>query len=79
MPRVVEPAQLKSAATLRKHLAKYQDLELLLQIGEYKRGADGEADEAIRYNGPIRKLLEQSSQQLSSFEDSVRSLRELLP
>jgi type III secretion protein N (ATPase) len=79
MPRVVAPAQLKSAATLRKHLAKYQDVELLLQIGEYKRGTDREADEAIRCNGPIRQLLQQSAQQLSSFEDSVRSLQELLP
>ena len=79
MPRVVEPAHLKSAARLRKHLAKYQDIELLLQIGEYKRGADDDADQAIRYIEPIRKLLQQSSQELSAFADSARALRELLP
>ncbi|MFL6604245.1 MAG: FliI/YscN family ATPase [Steroidobacteraceae bacterium] len=74
MPRVAQPAHLRAAAVLRKQLAKYQDVELLLQIGEYKRGSDAEADEAIRNIPAIRKLLQQPAEQLSGFEESVAAL-----
>jgi type III secretion protein N (ATPase) len=74
MPRVVNPEHLRAAALVRKHLAKYQDVELLLQIGEYKHGTDSDADAAIGKMAPIRQLLQQSAQQLSSFEDNVRAL-----
>src|SRR3546814_21178620 len=47
MPRVTEPAHQRAAGQLRKYLAKYQDIELLLQLGEYKRGTDPDADIAI--------------------------------
>jgi type III secretion protein N (ATPase) len=74
MPRVAQPAHLHAAASIRKQLAKYQDVELLLQIGEYKRGSDAEADEAIRNVPAIRKLLQQSADQLSGFDESVAAL-----
>ena len=74
MPRVVQPAHLRAAASLRKQLAKYQDVELLLQTGEYKRGSDAEADEAIRNIPAIRKLLRQPADQLSGFDESVAAL-----
>jgi type III secretion protein N (ATPase) len=74
MPRVAQPAHQRAAGLLRKHLAKYQDVELLLQIGEYKRGSDADADEAIRNIPFIRKLLQQSSEQRSGFDESVAAL-----
>jgi type III secretion protein N (ATPase) len=74
MPRVAQPAHLHAAASIRKQLAKYQDVELLLQIGEYKRGSDAEADEAIRNIPAIRKLLQQPADQLSGFDDNVMAL-----
>ena len=74
MPRVAQPAHLHAAALMRKQLAKYQDVELLLQIGEYKRGSDAEADEAIRNIPAIRKLLQQPADQLSGFDDNVMAL-----
>jgi type III secretion protein N (ATPase) len=74
MPRVAQPAHLRAAASLRKQLAKYQDVELLLQTGEYKRGSDAEADEAIRNIPAIRKLLQQPADELSGFDESVVAL-----
>jgi type III secretion protein N (ATPase) len=74
MPRVAQPAHLRAAGLLRKHLAKFQDVELLLQIGEYKKGSDADADEAIRNIPVIRKLLQQSSEQRSGFDESVAAL-----
>jgi type III secretion protein N (ATPase) len=74
MSRVAQPAHLRAAGLLRKHLAKYQDVELLLQIGEYKKGSDAEADEAIRNIPVIRKLLQQPADQLARFDESVAAL-----
>ena len=46
MGRVASQDHLAAAARLRKLLAKYQEIELLLQIGEYKAGGDLDADAA---------------------------------
>lgn len=76
MNRVVDPAHVEQAGRMRKLLAKYQDIELLLQLGEYKPGGDPEADEAIRRIPAIRRLLTQSSDSLARFEDTRRQLAE---
>jgi ATP synthase in type III secretion protein N len=78
MPRVVEPEHLKAAAALRKQLARYQEIELLVRIGEYKAGTDPEADEAIRNIGRIRQLLQQSAHEKSDFDESVLALTRLV-
>jgi ATP synthase in type III secretion protein N len=78
MPRVTQAPHQRAAAALRKQLAKYQDAGLLLQNGEYKRGSDAEADEAIRNMQAIRRLLQQPSDQRSAFEESVAALTGLL-
>jgi type III secretion protein N (ATPase) len=77
MPRVVEQSHLRAAGQLRKYLAKYHDIELLLQLGEYKRGADPEADIAIEKIGPMRQLLQQPAGELVPFAQSADTLRRL--
>jgi len=77
MPRVTEPAHQRAAGQLRKYLAKYQDIELLLQLGEYKRGTDPDADIAIEKIGPMRQLLQQSAGELVPFERSADAVRRL--
>lgn len=77
MPRVVDEAHIRAAGQLRKVLAKYQDIELLLQLGEYKRGSDREADIAIEKIEPIRNLLRQPSSELVDFAHSSEALRRL--
>ena len=79
MPRVVDGAHQKAAGQLRKLLAKHQDIELLLQLGEYKRGSDPDADAAVEKIGPIRKLLQQSSSELVPFTQSADALRKMFP
>jgi type III secretion protein N (ATPase) len=78
MSRVVSEQHQRVAGALRKQLAKYQEMELLLQIGEYKKGSDAEADAAIRNIQPIRQFLQQSSQSLSGFDESLGALMELM-
>ena len=79
MPRVTEPAHQHAAGQLRKYLAKYQDIELLLQLGEYKRGTDPDADIAIERIGPMRQLLQQPASELVPFDQSAQALRRLFP
>ncbi len=79
MPRVVDATHQRAAGQLRKLLAKHQDIELLVQLGEYKRGTDPDADAAIEKIGPIRKLLQQSSAELVPFAQSADALRKLFP
>jgi type III secretion protein N (ATPase) len=77
MPRVTEPTHQRAAGQLRKYLAKYQDIELLLQLGEYKRGTDPDADIAIEKIGPMRQLLQQSASELVPFDKSADAVRRL--
>ena len=77
MPRVVSKEHMQAAGLLRKYLAKYQEIELLIQLGEYKRGSDPDADIAIDKINAIRKLLQQSSDELVPFEQSSTELRKL--
>lgn len=77
MPRVVDQTHLRAAGQLRKYLAKFNDIELLLQLGEYKRGTDPDADIAIDKIGPIRKLLQQPATELVPFAQSSEALRRL--
>jgi type III secretion protein N (ATPase) len=74
MGRVAQPQHLQAAANLRKQLSKFQEMELLIQIGEYKAGADPAADEAIRNIGRIRQLLQQPADQLCTFDAAVTAL-----
>jgi len=77
MPRVVTAEHLQAAGVLRRRLAKYQEVELLVQIGEYKSGMDPDADVAIRSMPAIRSLLQQPASEVSGFDDSVRALMDL--
>lgn len=47
MPAVTSDEHRQLAAKLRQCLATYQDVELLIRIGEYQRGQDHEADYAV--------------------------------
>jgi ATP synthase in type III secretion protein N len=74
MRRVAQPQHMQAAAKLRQQLSKFQEMELLVQIGEYKAGTDPAADEAIRNISRIRQLLQQPSDQLCAFEAAVTAL-----
>lgn len=77
MTRVVDEKHLKAAGLLRKYMAKYQEIELLIQLGEYKRGSDPDADTAIAKIDGIRKLLQQPVTEIAPFNQSSDALRRL--
>ncbi len=63
---------------LRKLMAKYIDLELLIQVGEYVAGTDPVADMAIECNPAIEGLLKQHTHAHVTHAESVAQMREIL-
>lgn len=71
---VIKPEHRAAAGRLRELMAKYADVELLVKIGEYKRGSDVTADEAIDKIDEIRTFLKQGTRERSEFPTTIRSL-----
>lgn len=71
MHRIVPENHSQAAAKIRRLLAKYDEIELLIRVGEYRAGTDAEADEAIRKIEQIRKFLQQN--QVAGFYYSTTS------
>ncbi|MEM8819595.1 MAG: EscN/YscN/HrcN family type III secretion system ATPase, partial [Pseudomonadota bacterium] len=60
MATVAPREQIEAAALARRHLAKYRDIELLLQVGQYAEGVDREADAAIKAKPALDRFLRQN-------------------
>ena len=67
MPRVTGSAHQRAASLLRRYVAKYRDIEMLLQLGEYKPGGDADADTAIARIDAINQLLRQGTHEAADF------------
>jgi type III secretion protein N (ATPase) len=52
----------------------YQELELLVRVGEYQAGQDPEADEAIARKEAIRAFLCQSTTEKIDFNETLQLL-----
>lgn len=78
MHHVVTPDHRAAAARLRELLARYEEVELLLRVGEYKPGSDPFTDEAIARNETIRRFLRQPMDERVDFEETVAGLRDLV-
>jgi ATP synthase in type III secretion protein N len=76
MSRIVNPEHEAQAQKLRRLLAKYNEIELLVQMGEYKAGSDAEADAAMKHIGAIREFLKQPPSKLSAFDQTLKRLQE---
>jgi len=66
------------AGRLRELLAKYQEVELLVKIGEYKKGADKLTDEAIDKIEKIRAFLRQRTDERARFEDTLAQMKAMV-
>lgn len=61
MPQVAETEHLARARQFRSQWAKYQEIELLLQVGEYQEGQDAIADLAIKNRPAMQSFLQQAA------------------
>jgi type III secretion protein N (ATPase) len=77
MDQVVGRKQRDAAVHLRRLLARHQEIELLVRIGEYQAGSDPLADEALRKIEPIRDFLREAGNQATPFAATLQRLAEL--
>jgi type III secretion protein N (ATPase) len=78
MEVVASAAHRADAARLRALLARYNDIELLLRVGEYREGSDALADEAVAKIDSINAFLRQPSSDYVSMEETQRQMREIV-
>jgi type III secretion protein N (ATPase) len=77
MNALITPEHKEAAGTVRELMAKYQDIELLLKVGEYKKGSDRIADTAIEKHEAIRQFLRQKTDEHVSWEETLAQLQDL--
>lgn len=77
MNAIADPDHKAASGQLRKLMAKYQEVELLLKIGEYQPGNDPDADLAIARMDDIKGFLQQGLHECSDFETTRQALLEL--
>jgi ATP synthase in type III secretion protein N len=76
MPHIVSAKHLALAQKLRQMQACYQEIELLVRVGEYQAGQDPQADEALQRYPAICAFLQQENA-LSCNPDAVSLNRTL--
>ena len=77
MDQVVTSRHRAAASRVRELVARYAELEFLLQVGEYKAGADPVADEAIAKRPAIATFLRQGVGEDASWERTIELLEQL--
>lgn len=71
---IVTPEHQQAAGRVRDILSKYEDVEMLIKIGEYKAGNDPATDEAVRKIDQVNSFLRQTTHEQSNFDDTLHQL-----
>lgn len=77
MPSIIPKEHLQLAGKLREVLANYRKNELLIKIGEYKRGSDKAGDFAIDHIDKVNRFLKQDMMEKCTFDETMQLLRSL--
>jgi ATP synthase in type III secretion protein N len=75
--RVITDQHLNAARHIKLLLSKYQELEFLIKVGEYKSGQDKISDEAIKKYEQISSFLKQGNREKVDFSASLDMLYKL--
>lgn len=74
-PQLASEPQRDAAQMLRALLAKLNDVELLVQLGDYQAGQDALADRALAQRDGIDRFLRQPTRERSEFAATLALLR----
>lgn len=77
MQSIVSKEHLTLVGKLKEVLANYKKNELLIKIGEYKRGSDKSGDFAIDYIDKVNNFLKQGVDEKCSWSESMQLLKSL--
>lgn len=75
MNAVASPQHLSDALKVQSWLAAYAEIEILLKVGEYKKGVDPDVDLAVAKQQAINAFLKQSAGQACGYEQTLEQLR----
>ena len=78
MNEICSEEQISASNDLRKLMAKYIDMELLIQVGEYVAGTDHVADMAIECHSAIESFMKQHTHALVTHSQAVETMRDIL-
>jgi type III secretion protein N (ATPase) len=77
MDSVTGPKHREAASRIRQLMSSYKDIELLVRVGEYTKGSDKVADEAIDKIDDINAFLKQKPDEHSAFPETIERLLQL--
>jgi ATP synthase in type III secretion protein N len=66
-----------AASRVRVLMARHAELELLLRVGEYRKGADALSDEAVARHAAIEAFLRQNADDVTPWQETLASLQDL--
>ncbi|EHM5449673.1 FliI/YscN family ATPase [Salmonella enterica] len=78
MQNVVSQEHMKAAGLFKDIYSRYEDIELLIRIGEYQRGLDLEMDKIIDNRRLFEQFLRQDSKVVTCFENTKDNLFKLV-
>lgn len=75
--RIIADKHRDAARKIRLLLSKHEEIEFLVRVGEYHKGTDPIADEAMKKYDSIMKFLKQGIHEQRSFEVNLKKLYEI--
>ena len=78
MSQIVPREHAGAAGNLRLLMSKYDEIEMLLQVGEYRAGNDQVADIAVERIAEIRDFLNQRTDDLMPYDDILAALAQVV-
>lgn len=75
MSQLVDEPHQEAARVMRSMLAKHQEIELLIQTGEYREGQDPQGDRAIHLHESIIEFLQQRTDTLEDMPTTIEHLK----
>ena len=76
--RVAQRPHQEAAGKMRSLMARFNEVEFLLRVGEYQAGSDPLADKAIERMPRIKALLQQRSDEPTDFAATLAKLQEVV-
>ncbi|HVK96026.1 MAG TPA: FliI/YscN family ATPase [Noviherbaspirillum sp.] len=78
MGNVVTREHRGAATKFRELMARYQEMELMIRLGEYKPGVDPIADRAVNLRDEQMAFLRQDTSKCSDFKEAISTLTTML-
>ncbi|WP_325168734.1 FliI/YscN family ATPase [Paracoccus caeni] len=77
MESVAEKTQIQNMRVLTERLSKLEEIEILVQVGEYKSGSDPVADAALATRGAMNDFLRQETNDFSDMSRTLQALNDV--